>query len=91
MHGNGFQAMDLPESCTDDAQTPPDAEVTHRTVQHDAGVTLSTRFDDARCGGAPSGVWAFTHKVGLDARRGVSDSWSLTVRQLTHRQVSNLS
>ena len=76
--------MDLAESCTDDARTPPDAEVTHRMARHDAGMTLSTRFHDAQCGGAPSGVWDFTHDVGLDARRGVSDSRSLTVRQLMH-------
>ena len=76
--------MDLAESHMDDAQTPPDAEVMHWTACHDAGVTLSMRFHNAWCGGAPSGVWELTHGVGLDARSGVSDSWSLTVRQLMH-------
>ena len=76
--------MDFAESRMDDTRTLPDAEVTHRMARHDAGTTLSTRFHDARCVGAPSGVWELTHGVGLDARRAVSDSWSLTVRQLTH-------
>ena len=76
--------MDFAESRMDDAQTPPDAEVMHRTARQDAGMTLSMRFHDARCGGAMSGVWEFTHSVGFDAQRDASDSPSLTVRQLMH-------
>ena len=80
----GFQATDLAESGSNDAWTPSDAVLTHRKILHDAGTTLSTHFHDARCGGAPKGLWAFTHGEGLDTRRDVSDSRSLTVRQLTH-------
>ncbi len=76
--------MDLAESCTDDAQTPSDADVMHRMVRHNAEATLSMRFHYARCGGAPNGIWAFTHGVGLDAQLHVSDSRSITVRQLMH-------
>ena len=66
--------MDFAESCMDDAQTPPDAEVTHKTVSHDAGATLSMRFHEAQCGGALSRVWDLTQGVGLDTRHSVSDS-----------------
>ena len=61
--------MDFTESHTDDAQSPPDAEVTHRMVRRNARATLSTWFHDARCSGAPSGVWELTHGEGLNARR----------------------
>ncbi len=84
MHGKHFQATDFAESHMDDAWTPPDTEVTHWLTRHDGGAMLSMHFHDARCGGAPSGVWKLTHGVGLDAQRGVSDSRILTVRQLTH-------
>ena len=57
--------MDFTESRMDDARTPPDAEVMHRTAQRDGGVMLSTLFHGARCGGAPSGVWELTHGEGL--------------------------
>ena len=59
--------MDFTESPTDDAQSPPDAEVMHRTVRRDTRATLLTRFLDAWCGGAPSGVSELTHGVELDA------------------------
>ena len=48
-----FQVMDRSESWVIDAQTPPDAEVMHRTILGDTGMTLLTHFDDERCDGAP--------------------------------------
>ncbi len=69
-----FQAMDLAESCLKDTQTPSDAEVMHRSSQHDAGVTLYTRFHKARRG---------DHRIEFGSSltvRSALTGWTLTSR-----------